>query len=836
MGVVYAAHDDVMGRDVAVKVMMTDLEGEPDIRARFVREAQVSARLAHRNIVTVFDIGDDNGRLFIVMELLQGQTLSERLKQNTLSLEEKVDLAVQVCDGLAVANAAGVCHRDVKPGNLFLQTNGGVKILDFGIARLASSSMTASGFIVGTPDYMSPEQARGRGVDERSDIFSLGAVLYLMLTGRRPFVAPDLPAVLHKVVSEEPAPIDPAEAPPAVARIVSKALAKDPSQRFQKFPEFSLELSHWRRRYDVETRMLAGEAARLMESLSSLAADERRAAEALGVLAESDPDAWLSGIAAGYPEVESKGAEALRSGQWHRSAVEDITRRINALVEVWERRIATLRAAGDDRTKATRLLDDGEARKALARLEDVSRRVPTANIEELLVRARSMIAEQQARGDKLRSLLTEAARASANGGFDAALMLAREALLLEPESLEVREALSRAERGVAAVEAEAARRCEQAVDRARRALHLEQLEEAERQLDLARQTGSAHSDLGLLSASLAKARAARDNADAAVREIAQEIAYARTEFRERGRPAAIARLEALASRHPSSAAAHTELQRLRTEHERLTAAERTLAEASRLAAEAGETLSRGDSAAAVRLAKEALALVPSHEAALRTSAMASAHIRESAERAAREERARRILGSAEALLTRGRFDRAIKEARRAAELDPLSTAAPAVIAEAYRRQEEASAATIKARETARRAAHVHEVLESATHALGRKDFAQARKLAERAIAFDPDSSKPQELIKKIATAAALAATALEEETVDLHKGMVDPDATAVLRPVRERWFWRWSLELRMWLRRTWESGVALVRLLRTARAVGAVNADVSASDSGNEEP
>src|SRR5207344_885757 len=132
MGVVYAAHDDVMGRDVAVKILMTDLESEPEIRARFTREAQVCARLAHPSIVTVYDIDEDEaGRLFIVMELLRGQTLADRLKRGPLPIEEKISFMLEVCDGLAVASAAGVCHRDVKPGNLFLKSDGGVKILDF---------------------------------------------------------------------------------------------------------------------------------------------------------------------------------------------------------------------------------------------------------------------------------------------------------------------------------------------------------------------------------------------------------------------------------------------------------------------------------------------------------------------------------------------------------------------------------------------------------------------------------------------------------------------------------------------------------------------------------
>jgi serine/threonine-protein kinase len=247
MGVVYGARDETMGREVAVKVMMADFEGEPEIRARFLREAQLSARLAHRNIVTVFDAGEDDGRFFIVMERLRGQTLGDRLKSGALALDHKLDVILQVCEGLAVASAAGVYHRDIKPGNLFLEDDGGVKILDFGIARLASSSMTASGFIVGTPDYMSPEQAMGAHVDARSDIFSVGAVLYLMLSMRKPFVAPNLPAVLHKVIEEAPPPLTAQEALPELARIVMKALAKSPDDRYQNFQELSKDLTRYRR-------------------------------------------------------------------------------------------------------------------------------------------------------------------------------------------------------------------------------------------------------------------------------------------------------------------------------------------------------------------------------------------------------------------------------------------------------------------------------------------------------------------------------------------------------------------------------------------------------------
>jgi predicted Ser/Thr protein kinase len=783
MGVVYAAHDELMGRDVAVKVMMTDLEAEPDIRARFMREAQVSASLAHRNIVTIYDIGEDNGRLFIVMELLRGETLDKCLKQRVLAIEEKIDLAVEVCEGLAAASAAGVCHRDVKPANLFLQEDGGVKILDFGIARLASSSMTASGFIVGTPDYMSPEQARGAAVDERSDIFSLGAVLYVMLSGRKPFAAPDLPAVLNKVVSEEPPPLDPESVPAGLSRIVFKALAKDPGERFQKFAEFSAELARWRRRYEVETRTLTEGAAGTMDQLLALEAEGRELAEALGVPPGSSLQAWITEIGAGFPQLLTGGLDALRSGRWNRDDVHEITRRIEAIRARWEPQIAARRAARSELSTAKRELEAGNARAALAVFENVLRQVPDAPIEALVARAREDVADEQARNDRLRSLLDEATDAQAGGRLHAALALVEKAVIVQPQSIEARQLLARLQRDAAAADLEKARRCERCLARARRALQLEQFDEAERQLKLAAETGAANTDIVAVTAALNEARAARDNAGAQVQEISAELGRARAEFQTGHRREAIARLEALESRHPSSTATTAELARLRAEDERLVAAERSRSNADRLAGEAAAALANGDASMAAQLAEQALALVPSHEPALRTSAVASAQLREVAERAARIERARQVLDEARALLARGLFDRAIKEARTATELDPSGTAAPAVIAEAFRRKADGAAAEAAAKESVRRAAEVDELLASAAALLRNKEFARARAVGERALAIDPDDPKPKEFIAKVAAAAALAASAIDEDTVDLQKGEVDPEATAVMEPV-----------------------------------------------------
>ena len=257
MGVVYSARDDQMGRDVAVKMMTSVLETDEDARTRFFREAQLTGKLLHRNVVTVLDLGEEDGHPFIVMELLKGSTLTRALAEPRLGgLEPKMDLMIQTCEGLARAHAAGVVHRDIKPSNLFVLPDGGLKILDFGVARLADSSMTRSGLVIGTPDYMSPEQAQGEEVDARSDVFSAAAVFYLMVTGRRPFEAPDVPSILRKVVNDDPVPIAVHEAPAPLARTILRGLRKNPASRYQNCVDLGNDIARIKRHYDAETRQM----------------------------------------------------------------------------------------------------------------------------------------------------------------------------------------------------------------------------------------------------------------------------------------------------------------------------------------------------------------------------------------------------------------------------------------------------------------------------------------------------------------------------------------------------------------------------------------------------
>jgi Tol biopolymer transport system component len=236
MGRVVRARDTRLGRSVAIKI------AHEQFSARFQREARTIAQLNHPNICTLHDIGPD----YLVMECIEGQTLSARIAAGPLPVNEVVDIASQAASGLRAAHERGIVHRDIKPANIMVTAGGIVKVMDFGLARLASGELdvTAPGTMVGTPAYMSPEQATGRGVDRRTDIWSLGVVVYEMLTGRTPFRGDTALAVCRAIVDDKPEPI--AKGRPAVpaplVRLVEKALAKDPEKRYQTADELLADL------------------------------------------------------------------------------------------------------------------------------------------------------------------------------------------------------------------------------------------------------------------------------------------------------------------------------------------------------------------------------------------------------------------------------------------------------------------------------------------------------------------------------------------------------------------------------------------------------------------
>lgn len=239
MGIVYKARDPQLERIVAIKTLRRGLGLPPeeyaDLKRRFYQEAKAAGRLKHANIVTVYDVVEIEGIPYIVMEFLEGRTLAELIgTQGALDSRQAVDLVVQICKGLDYAHGSGVVHRDIKPGNIMVGPDGVAKVSDFGIARIVGSSVTRTGVVVGTPAYMSPEQLKGRVPDGRSDLFSVGVVLYESLTGVNPFQSDDLTTTLYQVVQVDPAPVrerNPS-VPLALERVTTRVLAKDPDQRY----------------------------------------------------------------------------------------------------------------------------------------------------------------------------------------------------------------------------------------------------------------------------------------------------------------------------------------------------------------------------------------------------------------------------------------------------------------------------------------------------------------------------------------------------------------------------------------------------------------------------
>jgi hypothetical protein len=285
MGEVYKALDPVLGRPVALKVLRPELSRDPERLSRFLHEARAASALNHPNILTVHEVGDHDGSRFLVSELVDGETLRQRVTRGPLSLREILDITIQAASALSAAHAAGIVHRDIKPDNLMLRPDGYVKVLDFGVATFARASAsqdsmatmatmgppeTGAGMIVGTIAYMSPEQARGLTVDGRSDCYSLGVVLYELLTGRAPFAAPTTTDLLVAILEREPAPIRTIAKglPLQLEWLIEKSLEKDPSLRYQTIADMRVDLQR------LKSALASGK-------LHSAAADAAPAADAV---------------------------------------------------------------------------------------------------------------------------------------------------------------------------------------------------------------------------------------------------------------------------------------------------------------------------------------------------------------------------------------------------------------------------------------------------------------------------------------------------------------------------------------------------------------------------
>ncbi len=249
MGVVYLAEDPIIGRQVAIKVIEAHEDADKDeleqLEARFEREFRSAGRLDHPNVVGVYDVGYEDGNPFIAMEYVQGESLQSILgSKRAFTFDEIAGLATQLCSALDYAHDFGIVHRDIKPANIMVTRGGRAKIMDFGIARVATTTLTRTGSLIGTPAYMSPEQVMGKVVTGASDQFSLGVMLYHLLSGERPFIAESPTTIMYKIVHEEPLQPSIVEAtlPAAVDAVLMRVLSKDPAERYPSASEFAAAL------------------------------------------------------------------------------------------------------------------------------------------------------------------------------------------------------------------------------------------------------------------------------------------------------------------------------------------------------------------------------------------------------------------------------------------------------------------------------------------------------------------------------------------------------------------------------------------------------------------
>jgi len=272
MGEVYLAHDTKLDRKVALKILPAEFAQDKDRMARFVREAKAASALNHPNILTIYEVGESDGSHFIATEFVQGETLNQRRQQESFNLKTTLDTAIQIASALDAAHRAGIVHRDIKPDNLMIRPDGLVKILDFGIAKLAEPKSanvddeaatalkphsTSPGMVVGTANYMSPEQARGREVDARTDIFSFGIVLYELLSGKRAFAGENALDVIGAIIHKDPPLLSRirSELPSEIERIVNKMLRKEADERYQTARDLLTDLKDVRRELDFQDKL-----------------------------------------------------------------------------------------------------------------------------------------------------------------------------------------------------------------------------------------------------------------------------------------------------------------------------------------------------------------------------------------------------------------------------------------------------------------------------------------------------------------------------------------------------------------------------------------------------
>jgi len=764
MGALYLAWDPTLERQVAIKILIDDND---ELRERFSREARSAARLHHPNIVTMYDVGEDDGRPFMAMEYIQGQTLAEIIRKNEpLTIVRKLQLAEALVDGLAFAHKAGVIHRDVKPANLMVDISGALKILDFGIARIAEySSMTQAGALIGTLNYMSPEQLTGHGVDRRSDIFSVGAVCYELLSYRQAFPGGLDSGILQKLLQSQTEPL--AVVCPTldadIVRIVHRCLEADVQKRYQDLESTLRDLGRVRFRLASQEPRSGPDIAKAAPEPAPPSGRLLRRALDLEGLAQrrsSQIQAYLKAAndahaAADYDAAIIECERVLMLDADQTQAIELLERAKTALDERQAEQIL-VEAEGD--------IKRGALSAAMSKIEQATALSPLLpRVAQVRAVADEAIREREAvrqRAEKIRALMARAHASFDNGQFAEAVAAVDEALALNPDHAEANAVKTRALDAIdAQAREELARRARDCVREARRRFNdsdhagaVDLLARFEPSHELVSQ---ALEELRAESLRIAEQRRIEAEQRARRQRIETALASARDDIEHERFGDALDRLHALAGAEGDSPAISALIETAeagQAELERLATLARAVAES---VAKASGLFARNDLQGALTRIESALALDPGHGPALALHSKIQEALRVEVERHdARERRMREREQAITAALDRARQARspaiAIDALYTALEIDPEHAEVRRLLDEWEQRvaREEAERRAVQDVERARRE-QIEKLLGSAMEALHRDDVAEARRIIRQMRDSEPESLEAQWLESEI---------------------------------------------------------------------------------------
>lgn len=748
MGVVYLAEDPRLHRPVALKTMSANLAGDADLLKRFYREAESAGQLNHPNIVTIYDIDEAEGIPFIAMQFLEGESLERIIRsRKEMTAYRKLDLIMQTCRGLHYAHQHGIVHRDVKPANIMVLNDGMVKIVDFGIARLNEASMTRTGLVLGTPMYMSPEQIRGKPVDNRSDIFAVGVILYELLTNHNPFAADNVPTIIFKVLND----VLPAlstqvqNCPPPLDEIVAKATAKERNERYQNAEDLAFDLqqqAEYLKRHMMEVYVNEGE--QFME-----AGNLTLAREALQKVLEIDSHHDLARTMLGKVQGEIQTRQAQEKiDQGLRQARQALQ---NGLLDDAVELLDEVLRLDPENAQALKgkqhAVEERERQRAMARLRDRAEELATAGdlpgtkdaVEKLLAldpqheRAQQLLewvkkelAEQE-RQAQVRQFLESAQAYLSGRDFAVALDLLEKAHQIDPVNLEIESLIRSAREGQQ--KEEQRKLLNQRLADIQEAITGENFDLALQRADQALQEFPDNSQAAKLRAQAAKLGEVQKRR----RYVEQQLQAARDCFQKNDFASAIGVLESTLEKVPGDA--------------RLTAYLRTVREAEEVAAlekerqtairEANEQIRSRDFDGAIRTLQTTI------ERSGQSPELADLlqFAREQKAEQKRQMQVRQLLESAQASLSERDFAAALNLLEKAHQLDPVNLEIESLIGSAREGQQ---------KEERKKVLNQH--LADIQEAIGGEDFDRALHQADQALREFPNNSQ---VVKLRAQAARL---------------------------------------------------------------------------------